>query len=266
MSVPEIGVDVDDLRLHPKDGLRKASELGFRAVELATVAGDLEPSSLSASGRRHLARHADGLGLRLAALIADMPGLRLTDPRTVDERVERTCRVIQLARDLRVPVVSASASALTNPQTAEPSPPAIAALERIGEFADLHGIVYALRPAHDDGERLAGVLRELGCPSIQICLDPAAMVMVGANPLSVIQKLPEQIALAYARDGTAGLTDRAGRETRLGEGEVDLPSVLALLDAAEYAGPYILRRTDSANPASDLTSARDVLERLLPPG
>jgi len=266
MSVPEIGVDVDDLRLQPKDGLRKASELGFRAIELATVSGDLEPSSLSASGRRHLARHADGLGLRMAALTADMPRLRLTDPRTVDERVERTCRVIQLARDLRVPVVSASASALTDPQTAEPSPAAVAALERIGEFADSLGIVYALRPAHDDGARLAGLLGELGCPSIRICLDPAAMVMVGVNPLSVIQRLPGQIALAHARDGTAGLADRAGRETPLGEGEVDLPGVLALLDAAEYAGPYILRRTDSPNPVSDLTSAHNVLKRLLPHG
>lgn len=266
MSQPNIGVDVDDLRLHVKDGLRKASELGFRTVELATVRGDLEPSSLSSSGRRHLSRYVDGLGLRMAALVADLPGLRLADPSTVDEHVEATCRILELARDLEVPVVTASAGALTHPETGEPFPNPIEALKRIGEYADSRGVLYALRPAYDGGDRIARVLDELGCPSIRICLDPAAMVMAGANPLSVIEQLGSQITLMHARDGTAGMLERTGHETRLGEGEVDLISVLAMLSAADYAGSYVLRRTDSQTPIEDIASARDDLARLLAPG
>lgn len=266
MSQPDIGVDVDDLRLQVKDGLRKASELGFRTVELATVQGDLEPSSLSSSGRRHLSRYVDGLGLRTAALVADLPGLRLCDPRTVHEHVERTCRILELARDLGVPVVTASTGALTHPETGEPSPHPIEALKRIGEYADSRGVLYALRPTCDGGDRMARVSDELGCPSIRICLDPAAMVMGGANPLSVIEQLGSQITLMHARDGTVGLPGSSGHETRLGEGEVDLVSVLVMLSAAEYAGPYVLRRTDSQNPIEDILRARDDLARLLAPG
>ncbi|MGB2987969.1 MAG: sugar phosphate isomerase/epimerase family protein [Phycisphaerae bacterium] len=266
MNRHTIGVDVDDFRLPTKDALRKAAELSLHAVELATVAGDVMPSSLSSSGRRHLSRYVDGLGLRMAVLVADLPGLRLTDSRTVDERVERTCEILELAADLRVPVVTAAAGALTHPETGEPSPTGLAALERIGEWADVRGVVYALRPSYDTSERLVDVLDKLRCPSIRVCLDPAAMVMTGANPMSVIERFPDQIALMHARDAAAGLAERAGRETRLGEGEVDLIGILAALSAAEYTGPYILRRTDSQNPTADIENARDVLRRLLPPG
>jgi len=265
MIEPRIGVDIDDFRLRPREALRKAAELDFRAVELATVAGDLAPWNLSSSGRRHLSRYVDGLGLQMAALVADLPGLRLTDPGTVDERVERTCRILQLATDLKVPAVTASAGMLTHPDTGEPSEAAIEALKRIGEYADLRGTVYALRASGDSGERIIRVLNELGCPSIGICLDPAAMVMNGVNPLTVIERAPAQITLMHARDATVGLSERAGNETRFGEGEVDLIGVLAALGAADYAGPYILRRTDSHTPVADIQDARDVLTHLLPP-
>ncbi len=266
MGQPDIGVDVDDFRLPTKESLRKAAELAFRTVELATVAGEVSPEELSASGRRHLARYVDGLGLRMAALVGDMPRLRLTDPRCVDERVERTCRILDLAADLKVPLVTASTGALTHPETSEPSAEAISALRRIGEHADSRGITYALRPSYDGGERIVRVLDELRCPSIRVCLDPAAMVMTGANPLAQIERFVEQVALLHARDGAAGMAECPGHETRLGEGEVDLIGVLSVLDAAEFRGPYIIRRTDSQQPVSDIQDARDVLARLLPKG
>lgn len=263
MPQPNIGIDIDDFRLGPKEALSRAAELAFRDIELGTASGELSPSNLSGSGRRHLARLVDGLGLRMAALVADVPGLRLTDPRTVDERVERTCRILELAADLKVPTVTASVGALTHPDTGEPSPGAIQALSRIGEFADSRGVRYALRPSRDGGERIVRVLEALRCPSIGICMDPAAMVMAGANPVASIERYVGQIILMHARDGTSGLAEHSGRETPLGEGDVDLQGLLAVLEMAEYRGPYVLRRTDSQNPAIDLAAAREHLERLL---
>lgn len=263
MPKPEIGVDADDLHLQPKAALRRASEMGFRAVELSTVSGDLEPSHLTVSGRRHLAHFVRSLGLELKALVADLPGLRLTDPHTVDERVERTCRILDMARELHVGVVTAQAGALTHPETGTPSPTALDALRRIGEFADSRGVVFALRPAYDGAERSRRVLDDLRCPSIKIGLDPAAMVMVGTDPSALIAALPEQVTLVHARDATAGLGDRAGRETRLGEGEVDLAGLMQLLRAAEYPGPYLLRRIESLTPVEDLREARKLLQSIL---
>jgi sugar phosphate isomerase/epimerase len=106
---------------------------------------------------------------------------------------------------------------------------------------------------------VANVLDALRCPALEIGLDPAAMVMAGANPLASFEQIAEHVRLLHARDATAGFPDRPGHETRLGAGEVDLSRILMLLDAADYAGPYILRRTDSATPAQDLADARAAL-------
>jgi sugar phosphate isomerase/epimerase len=258
-----IGVDVDDLHLPIKDAFRKAAELKFHVVELPAVMGEAAPRNLSSSGRRHLARYVEGLGLGVAALAADMPALRLTDSSTVDERVARTCEIIDLAKDLKVRIVTASVGALTHPETGEPSPLAAEALHRIGEYADARGAVYAIRPSHDAGDRVVRVLDELRCPSIQIGLDPAAMVMSGVNPFDAVERLADRVALLHARDATAGLTDRPGRETRYGEGEVDFVGILAMLEAAEYRGAFIVRRCDIVHPIPDLQAARDALARVL---
>lgn len=265
MNQPELGLDIHDLRLPTKTALRKAAELDFRTVELATVDGDLAPSNLSKSGRRHLSHLGESLGLQFAALVADTPRLGLTDPQTVDQRVELSIQVLALAADLNVGTVTASVGALTHPETEAPSPLAIEALRRIGEFADSCGVCFALRPSYDSGGRIVRVLDTLRCPSIGVCMDPAAMVMHGANPFDSIDRFVEQIKLLHVRDATAGLSERAGHETRVGEGEVDLVGLLAVLDAAEYQGPHIIRRTDSQSPAQDIQDARETLKRLLPP-
>ena len=89
--------------------------------------------------------------------------------------------------------------------------------------------------------------------------------MHGANPFDSIDRFVEQIKLLHVRDATAGLSERTGHETRVGEGEVDLVGLLAVLDAADYPGPYIIRRIDSNNPAQDIQDAREALKRILPP-
>jgi L-ribulose-5-phosphate 3-epimerase len=263
---PQIGVNLDDLRLSSKQAFQKASSLRFTGVEFSAIRGELSPENLSASGRRHLARFAGGLGLGIASLTADVPGTRLTDPLSVAERVDRTRQIIDLASDLGVPVVTTAAGALTNPETGEPSPIAVEALQLLGDFADSRGRLLAIRPTYDDGTRTASLLNAVGCPSVVVGMDPAALVMAGQSPLSVIASAAGRIPIMYARDGTVGGPERAGAEVPLGDGDVDMIGVIAALHASEYRGPYIVRRFDSATPVDDLLAARDRLLDFLPPG
>ena len=265
MNALSLGVDLDDLHVPVKEGLRTAAQLAFQAVELGAVAGDVSPESLSGSGRRHLARMVRGLGLDLAALTADTPHLRLSDPATAGERVERTCRIVELAADMGVPVVAGSVGALTDPGTGAPHPLVMESLQRIGEVADARGVSFALRLAQEPGDRAAGVLDTLGCPALSVCLDPAAMVMRGVNPIAAIEPLAEHIRLVHARDGTVGGPQRSGVEAQLGDGDVDLVGFLVGISTADYPGPLVLRRRDSQNPVADLTECRQRLGRCLPP-
>lgn len=262
MQTRHFGIDLDDLRIGVKDGLRAAAELEFPIVEFGAVRGDATPETLTPSGRRHLRRYAADLGLTLSALTADLPGYRLTDSAAVDERVHCTRGVLELAREIGVPVVATGVGMLTHPETGEPSPVAMGALRALGEFADSRGVVLALRPSGDSAERIGRVLKELSCPAIRVCADPAASIMHGVNPLSLFERIPDRLALVHARDGTCGGGESSGRETTMGEGEVDWRSVAAALNDADYTGGIILRRTDAQRPRNDLAAAREFLKQL----
>lgn len=265
MPTVRIGVDLDDLRVPIKSAMSAAAELDLRAVEFATVRGELAPRNLSTSGRRHLAKMARDAGLTIEALTADMPGLSFRDPATADERVSRTREVIELAAGLQVPVVTASMGALSE----EPSAGGgliVQALQEIGSLADARGVRFALRPSRDRAEEVAAVLKRIGCPSVCVGLDPADLVMHGVDPSRVIEWLASDIALFHARDATAGGREGPGHEAPLGQGEVDLVGVLACLEAAAYSGPRILRRTHSVRPMDDFSEAARVLRGLLPAG
>lgn len=262
---PDIGIHLDDMQLPPKLALRKAAELSIRSIEMSAVAGEISPSNLTRSGQRHLSRLVRGLGLRLDALSADVPGIRLTDPVTVSERIDQTRDILRMAADMRVPIVTAAVGAMTHPDDGTPSPLAIEALRQIGQHADTFGTVYAIRPSHDDADAVERVLAEVGCPNLRVCVDPAAMMMAGVNPIKVIEQLAEQVVLAHARDATAGRAGRGGRETKLGEGDVDLVGVWATLIEAGYGGSHIIRRMDTTTPLPDIAHARQMLKDNLPP-
>lgn len=259
MNANRIGVDVDDFRLPVKDAVPKAAELGFRAVEMGLAYPELAPRELSESTARHFMRFVRNQGLSLAALTADFPGLRLTDPARVEERVDRTRAVLDAAAMMRVPIVTAAVSALTHPQSGEPSAHAVDALRQIAADAGRRGVVFALRPTTDTAEHIARIIQTINSASVRICLDPAALLMSGNDPSSLLSALPQEIVLSHARDATAGGQERSGTETALGEGDVDWLGHLMLLDAAGYHGPHIVRRTSSQRPSHDLAAAHAYL-------
>lgn len=263
MADLKLGIDLQDLRMDAKSALRQAAALQFRHIEVPAGHGETTPENLSPSGRRHLQKLVADLGLSMAALTGDFPGLRLSDPRTVDERVERTGAVLELAADLRVPVVTTAVGALTHPQSGEPSSIAIAALQRLGEIADARDRVLAIRPSHDSVERLAAVLDAIRCPRLRIGLDPAALIMSGVNPHGILERLGPQVVLVHMRDGLRGQPDRPGQEVALGQGEVDVRGLVEMLRDLEFQGPAILRRTDTSNPQTELSSSRDLVRRYL---
>lgn len=260
------GIDIQDLGLPAKKALQVAADLKFGHVELSTLLGELNPENLSASGRRHLRRYVENLGLGLSAVVGDIPGLRWTDPAAVDERVHRTRQILDLARDLDVGIVTASLGAVSHPESDELSPVALEAMAAIGEYADSSNRVVALRSANGDTAQMEALLAALGCPSLRVSLDPAAYVMHGRNPVDGVHKFHDRIALVHARDATVGSPSESGHETRLTDGDVDLAGVFAELAATDYAGPLIIRRTDSRTPVEDVAYARQKMQAMLADG
>ncbi len=265
MHEPIIGANVDDLRMSIKKGIPFIAQHAFRAVELPGVSEEVARGPLNESGRRHIARFVRSHGLQLGSLTADVAGTRFTDSATVQERVDKTCQILSLSRDLGTNVVTASIPSLVDPTTDEPSELALEALRRVGEQADRTGAFYAIRPAFDSPETIANVLSQVGCDSLRIALDPAVLVMTGNDPYKMLEQHAERIVLSHLRDARAGGSERVGEETAIGEGDVNLMGILAILGAAQYGGVHILRHTNSNTPREDIARGFDTIKDILPP-
>ena len=264
MDDGRIGVDIADFMMGSRKAIELAAELGVGAIELPMVSGELAPANLSQSGRRHISRFIRGLGLDFCAIVGDMPGeLRLTDAATNTEVVDRTRALLLLARQMRVPIVTAAVSALTHPDTGEWSPHAWEALRQIGADASATGTIYALRPTDDSAERIGRLLAELNCSYIRLCFDPAAMVIAGHDPAEVVRIAGDHIVLSHVRDAAAATSEQAAVEKPLGEGDVDLMGCLQMLHACGYHGPLIVRRRNSEHPVAEISEAREYLRKLL---
>lgn len=263
MNAFRLGIAVDDLGLGPKEGLQQAVRMGYGAVELDASKGEVDPTNLSQSGMRHLRKLVDSLGLELAVLGGPAGAGGFTNPATADARIDKARRILELAARLRVPVVTAYVGSLPDDPKDRRYQLVAEALDHLGEFADKTGTALAIRTSDDSPAALRALLAGLNCPTLRVCYDPGSLLIHGHDPIAGVGELAGQIAASHLRDAVAGSKAAAGREVRMGSGQVDVLAYLAALEEGHYAGPQILRRTDSADPVGDLAAAKAYLDRLL---
>jgi sugar phosphate isomerase/epimerase len=262
---PRLAVCLDDFGTPPKEALRAASELGFRCVQIGALHGPVSPGELDESGRRHLRRFAEGLGLQIIALRVDFGGSRFLDASRTDQCIDHTRRVLELARELNVPMVSAPLGKFRLADVEEYEL-VKSAVRAVVDHADLLDCFFGVETAVDSPDALRQLLHEVSCPHLKVAYDPAELLMGGIDPLAPIETYANDIALAFARDAERGTSAQPGRETNLGAGHLSLPAYLAQLDAAGYRGPLIVRRADTTRPLADLAACKEYLESILATG
>jgi sugar phosphate isomerase/epimerase len=98
--------------------------------------------------------------------------------------------------------------------------------------------------------------------------DPANMILYGAGePLPALEALGSRVRSVHCKDAT--WSDRPGetwgRETALGEGDVDFAGFLKVLDRIGYDGPLTIEREIPQEPErqkAEIGRAIELLERL----
>lgn len=260
MPTSRLGIVLDSLQQPVKEALRTAASLELRHIEMPAVR-EVDPGELSRTGRRALATYLNGLGLNLEALGGDLGGGRFADSSAVEQRLEKTRRIMEMANELRVPSVTThlgvvSEEVLKRGYLQE-------ALRHLAEVSDRTGTRVAIETGGADPQVLGRLLREIGGLGLGVCYDPASLVMDGFDPLSGVEPLSDRIFVAHVRDAVAGVGQRSGRETRLGDGQVDVPEYLAALDQAGFRDVPLIRRTGSDHAVQEIAEARARLERLI---
>ncbi len=258
----KLGVNIDDLRMPAREAIRQAAQLGYRLIEINIVGTEFEPRRFGETARRHLRRFVGDNNLEIAALEVDIGGQRFGDPARLEEGVDRTQQAIEMAAQMHIPIVVAEAGPIV-PDNSQ----ILDAIRRLARLTDATGTFLALRTGYTDPNQAADMLGELNASTVRICYDPAGLLLGGFEALSGIGPLADQIVLAYVRDAIAGRGSQSGggraplgRETPLGEGELNLEEYVAALHAAGYFGPLIVRRQHAQNPVAELGQAREMVE------
>lgn len=256
-----LGVVLDSFRQPPKEALESAAALGFRQIEMSAVSGPVDPTELTGTGRRHLLRYVGGLGLRLAALGGDLGGSRFAESSRVEQRLEKLRSIVEMAADLRVPVVTTHLGRVDEQILQRGY--LLEVIDQLATLSDRTGTYIAFETGGANPALLSQVLNQIGAGTLGVCYDPASLLIDGFDALEGIGPLANTILIARARDALAGSARQPGREVPLGSGQIDFAGYLAALDQAGYRSVPFVRRTDPEHPAEELADAKRRLEQLL---
>lgn len=263
--------------------LRELAGAGMRAVELGPR-GFLpdEPAEVTRVLRRH--------DLRLAAgFVPAVLHRREARARAMNEIAAAAATLAAAGADVVVLAAGLGNGAGGYERSAELSDAEwgtlAEGLEQAREAAARHGLPVALHPHYGTAvERPAHVNRLLAETDVALCLDTGHLLVGGADPADVAKAADGRVTHVHLKDVDAALAARVrggelgyrdavalGLYRPLGEGDVDLRSVVQSLRAAGYAGWYVLEQDvvleaeplPGEGPARAAARSVDYLERIL---
>ncbi len=281
----KLGVIADCFKLPLKESIALAGTLGFDGVQIYATGGAFCPSALSASDRKAYRELLADNGLIVSALCGDMGGYGFEIEEDNAERIEKTCRIVDLAADMGTNAVTTHIGVIP----ADPAHPRygvmLRALRKAGRYAAGQGVTLAIETGPESAETLLGFLERVDAgKGVGVNLDPANFVMVtDEDPIAAVRLLAPYIVHTHAKDGRMlrktdpkeiyGAFARGGIdalnvadyfiETPIGEGAVNFPAYLAALAEIGYDGFLTIERETGLEPARDIGAAARYLKEKL---
>lgn len=266
--------------LPPERVLSEMAGLGLKASELGAL-GYLgkEPAEVGERLRRH------GLGC-----VGGFVPLALWDPRQrggAKAAAERAAAMLAAVGGTYFVTAAVVDEAWSAPF--EPTPgqwDALAAgLELVEGICEHHGLRQALHPHVGTlVERARHIDALLERSEVAFCLDTGHFSIGGADPVAFARDHAERVGLVHLKDVDLSLAPavidrkmtmleaaRAGLFRPLGQGGVDIAGTVRALEAAGYAGWYVLEQdtaideasASSADPAAEVAASIAYLEQVL---
>lgn len=284
MSRFSIGVMVDSFRLSLEEGIAKSREVGATGIQIYATSGDMAPENLSPARRKEILDLIKSNGLVVSALCGDLGGHGFAKAEDNPERIERSKRIMELAKDLETNVVTTHIGVVPE----DPNHPRYRVLqdacEELGEYGDKLGAYFAIETGPETALTLKNFLDSLKSNGVRVNYDPANLVMVtGDDPIQGVYTLKDYIVHTHAKDGImkqksdpervynffaeGGIEDLRLEdyflETPLGEGHVDFPKWLKALEDIGYKGFLTIEREVGDSPEKDIREAVTFLEKLI---
>ena len=274
-----IGVLMDGFRTDTLTALDKAVAVGATGIQVYATKGEMAPENMNAEARREFLKRVKDHGLTISALCGDL-GHGFNDPKLNPELVEKSKRIVELAKDLETDVITTHIGVVPN----DPSHPRYAIMQdacgQLAAYADSMQAHFAVETGPEIATTLKGFLDGLHSKGVSVNLDPANFVMVtGDDPVQAVYTLKDYIVHTHAKDGkrlhyvspeilygmeeSDMLNDASFIELPLGEGDVDFPAYFKALNDIGYKGFLTIEREVGDDPEGDIRKAADYIRSLI---
>ncbi|MFU0800971.1 MAG: sugar phosphate isomerase/epimerase [Xylanivirga thermophila] len=286
MSAFKIGVMVDSFRLGLEDGIKKAKEVGAAGIQIYATSGEMAPENLSPQRRKEILDMIKSNGLVVSALCGDLGGHGFTVPEDNPARIEKSKRIMDLAKDLETNVVTTHIGIAPEDHNHPRFKVLQEACEQLGEYGDNVGAYFAIETGPEKAVTLKNFLDSLSSKGVRVNFDPANFAMVtGDDPVQGVYTLKDYIVHTHAKDGVRkkpinpewvynrlqlpeGEIEDVNfkdyyEEVPLGEGDVRFSEYIKALNEVGYNGFLTIEREVGADPEKDIRLAVNFLNSKL---
>ena len=276
-----IGVMLHSFRKPYDEALELAAGIGAKGLQMYCVKGDYAPEALNAEKRRELLQKVKDKGMVFSALCGDF-GKGFWRRELNPELIERSKRIIDMAKDLETDVVTTHIGVVPADKTCDRYQIMQEACFELARYADSIDAHFAIETGPETSAVLKEFLDDLHSTGVAINLDPANLVMItGDDPVQAVYNLKDYIVHTHAKDGVMlyktnpeyiyGVIEKPEdiqgikcfKEVPLGTGSVDFPAWMKALEDIGYRGYLTIEREVGENPTKDIKTAMDHLTRVI---
>lgn len=272
-----IGIIIDCFKTDIRTAVEKAAKLGAQGIQVYSTYGEMSPENLSNQARKEFLDLVKSHGMKISALCGDLGGHGFADKEQNFNKIERSKRILELAKDLETNVVTTHIGVIPNNKTHDRYKVMQEACYELAQFADGLNAHFAIETGPEIAVTLKEFLDSLNSRGVAVNLDPANFVMVtGDDPVKAVYTLSDYIVHTHAKDGRRlmvkdpeivyGLIEeeiQAGQafiELPLGTGDVDFKNYIKALKDIGYTGFLTIEREVGSDPEADIKTAVDFLK------
>ena len=272
-----IGVIINSFRTDIPTSVKKAAEVGAQGIQVYATSGEMAPENLSKEKRREFLDLVKSNGLIISALCGDLGGGGFTHPEKNPEKIEKSKRILDFAKELETNVVTTHIGVVPEDKNHDRYKIMQEACHELAEYADSIDAHFAIETGPETSATLKGFLDSLESTGVGVNLDPANLVMVtGDDPVKAVHNLKKYIVHTHAKDGKqlfykdpeiiygmkpdVIVTGDSFIEVPLGEGNVPFKEYLEALCDIGYNGFLTIEREVGDNPEKDIRTAVKFLE------